>query len=62
VPNLPLTNIVIGGYVTAGARIYEYRYLDRLRENAFYCDSDSVIYIRPRDEYQLIECDANWET
>jgi len=43
VPNLRHTNEVIGAYVTAGARIHLYRYLERLRENAIYCDTDSVI-------------------
>jgi len=38
VPRLCHTNEVIGTYLTAGARIYLYRYLDRLRENAMYCD------------------------
>jgi len=50
VPNLSHTKEVIGAYVTAGARIHLYRYLDRLRENAIYCDTDSVIYVQPRDE------------
>ena len=45
VPILRYTNDVIGVYVTAVARIRLYRYLDRLRENALYCDTDSVIYI-----------------
>jgi len=34
VPNLRHTNEVIGAYVTAGARMHLYRYLDRLKENA----------------------------
>jgi len=57
VPNLRHTNKVIGAYVTAGARIHLYRYLDRLRENAMYCDTDSVIYIQPNGDGtpQLIE-------
>ena len=55
VPSLRHTNGVIGAYVTAGARIHLYRYLDRLRENAIYCDTDSVIYIQPRDGPHLIE-------
>ena len=55
VPNLRHTNEVIGAYVTAGARIHLYRYPDRLRENAIYCDTDSVIYNQPRDEPALIE-------
>jgi len=42
-------------YVTAGARIHLYCYLDRLGEIAIYCDTDSVIYIQPRDEPGLIE-------
>jgi len=55
VPSLRHTNEGIGAYVTAGIRIHLYRYLDRLRENAIYCDTDSVIYIQPRDEPQLTE-------
>jgi len=55
VPNLRHTNEVIGAYVTAGARIHLYRYLDRLGERAIYCDTNSVIYIKPKDEPNLIE-------
>ena len=44
-PNLGHTNEVIGIYVTAGVRIHLYRYLNRLGENAIYCDTDSVKYI-----------------
>ena len=55
VPNLRHTNKDIGAYVTAGSRIHLYRYLDRLRENAIYCDTDSMLYIQPRDETALIE-------
>jgi len=40
VPNLRNTNEVIGPYVTAGSRIHLYRYLDKLREKAIYCDTD----------------------
>ena len=47
VPNLRHTKEVIGAYVTAGARIFMYGFLDRLQENAIYCDSDSVIFIQP---------------
>ena len=36
VANLPHTNEVIGAYVTAGARIHLYSFLDRLQENAIY--------------------------
>jgi len=56
VTSLRHTNEVIGAYVTAGARIHLYRYLDRLRKNAMYCDTDSVIYIQPKgDGTPLIE-------
>jgi len=55
VQNLRHTKEVIGAYVTAGARIHLYRYLDRLGERAIYCDTDSVIYIQPKDEHNLIE-------
>jgi len=55
VPSLRHTNVVIVAYVTAGGRIHLYRYLDRLQEKAIYCDTDSVIYIQPKDEPSLIE-------
>ena len=54
VPNLHHTNQVIGAYVTSGARRHPYRYLDRLGERPNYCDTDSVIYIQPKDEPNLI--------
>jgi len=50
VPYLPHTNRVIGAYVTAGARIHLYSFLDRLHESAIYCDTDSVIFIQPSGE------------
>ena len=50
VPNLPHTHEVIGAYVTAGARIHLYGFLDRLQEKAIYCDTDSVIFIQPSGE------------
>ena len=50
------SKVVKGAYVTTGARIHLYPYLDRLRENAMYCNTDSVIYIQPNgDGPQLIE-------
>jgi len=55
VPSLRHTNEVIGVYVTAGTRIHMYRFLDRLQEKVIYCDTDSVIYIQPKDEPSLIE-------
>jgi len=50
VPNLRHTNVVIGAYVTADARIHLYSFLDRLQENAIYCDPYSVIFIQPSAE------------
>jgi len=55
VPSLRLTNVVIDAYVTAGARIHQYRYLDQLQDKVIYCDTDSVIFIQPRGENLLIE-------
>ena len=48
-------NEVVGAYFPAGARIQVYRYLDRLGERAIYCDTDSVIYIQPKNEPNLIQ-------
>jgi hypothetical protein len=55
-PSLRQTNEVIGAYVTTGARIHLYRYLDLLQERALYCDTDSVFYIQDENEPTLIEC------
>ena len=44
VPSLRNTNEVIGAYVTAGARIHLYGFLDTLQEKAIYTDTDSDIY------------------
>jgi len=54
-PNLRHTNEVNDAYVTAGARIHLYRYLDRLQEKAIYCDTYTAIQIQPRNEPRLIE-------
>ena len=37
------TNEIIGDYVTKGARLKLYEYLNALKEKAIYCDTDSVI-------------------
>jgi hypothetical protein len=55
VPNLPHTNDVIGSFVTAGARIHLYGYLDRLGKRALYCDTDSIIFVQPKNEHALVE-------
>jgi hypothetical protein len=56
VPTLRHTNEVIGAYVTTGARIHLYRYLDLLQETALYCDTDSVFYIQDECKPSLIAC------
>jgi trehalose-6-phosphate synthase len=60
VPSLRHRNEVFGAYVTAGARIHLYQHLDRLQEKALYCDTDSVIFIQPRDGVQLVETGDNF--
>jgi len=55
VPNLRHTNEFTAAYVTAGARIPLYRYLDSLGEKDIHCDTNSVICIQPRDEHGLTE-------
>ena len=59
IPSLHHTNNVIGAYVTAGARLHLYSYLDRLQERAIYCDTDSVVYVQTRDETALLEVGDN---
>jgi hypothetical protein len=59
VPSLRHTNEVIGAYVTAGARIHLYSFLDRLQDKAIYTDTDSVIYVQPSDEPTLVETGDN---
>jgi hypothetical protein len=56
IPNLKHTNEVLGAYVTAGARLRLYHFLDRLQENAIYCDTDSIIFIQKKCEPPMIEC------
>ena len=54
VPTLRHTNDVIGSYVTTGARLHLYQYLDKLQQRALYTDTDSVIFIQPRDGAALV--------
>jgi hypothetical protein len=44
IPNLRHTNEGIGAYVTAGARLHLYSYLD----------TDSVLFVQPSDEAPLV--------
>ena len=60
VASLRHTNEVIGAFVTAGARIHLYSYLDRLQDKAIYCDTDSALYIQPADEPALVETGDNF--
>jgi len=48
VPSLRHTNEVIGAYVTAGARIHLYSFLNKLQDKAIYTDTDSDIYTTER--------------
>ena len=46
IQNLRLTNEVVRSFVTGGARIHLYAYLDKLQDGAVYTDKDSVMYIQ----------------
>jgi hypothetical protein len=59
VPNLKHTNDVMGAYVTAGARLSLYHFLEKVQENALYCDTDSIIYLQKKSEPPTIECGDN---
>jgi len=59
VASLRHTNEVTGVFVTAGARIHLYSYLDRLQDKAIYCDTESVLYIQPTDKPALVETGEN---
>ena len=56
VESLPHTNEVIGAYVTTGARLKLYSYLEQLGTRALYCDTDSVIYVTSKNEPPPIQC------
>ena len=59
IPSLRHPNEVIGAYVTAGARLHLYKYLDKLQEHAIYCDTDSVIFVQTRHGQALRETGHN---
>ena len=54
-PSLRHTNEAIVSFVTAGARLHLYGYIDKLKEHALYCDTDSVIFVHPRDDAALLQ-------
>ena len=51
-----VTNEVIGFYVTTGARLKLYSYLDVLKERAMYCDTGSVIYVQKCGQPPAVSC------
>jgi len=55
VQTLRHANDDIGSYVTAGARLHLYGYLDQLQEGSLYTDTDSVVFIQLRDAAALVE-------
>jgi hypothetical protein len=59
IPSLRHTIEVIGAFVTAGARVHLYSFLDRLQEKALYCDTDIVFYVQRDNEPALITCGDN---
>ena len=60
VPYLHKTNEFIVAYVNAGARIHLYSFLNRLQENAIYCDTDTVIFIQPWGNRGLSQQGTSW--
>ena len=49
------TNVLLGAMVTAYARMYLYKEMEKLGERTLYTDTDSIFYLtRPKDTYQPI--------
>jgi hypothetical protein len=44
-PTLKHTNEVVGAYVTAGARLKLYTYIEALNRDVLYTDTDSIIFV-----------------
>jgi len=59
IPSLRHTNEEIGAYVTTGARLNLYSYLDRLKERTLYCDTDSIMFVHPNGEPALVKTGDN---
>ena len=59
IPSFRHTNEAIGAYVTDGARLLLYSYLDRRQERAIYWNTDSVVYVQPREGLALVETGDN---
>eukprot|EP00732_Lithocolla_globosa_P000836 Lithocolla_globosa_v1_NODE_324_length_4471_cov_1015.959466.p1 type:complete len:441 gc:universal NODE_324_length_4471_cov_1015.959466:2576-1254(-) len=47
------TNVYIGCFTTCNARLRLYKELELLGERALYCDTDSIIYVNKRKEYDI---------
>jgi len=58
VPKLRHTNEVIGAYVTSGAGCICIAISTGWERESIYCGPDTIIYIQPKDELNLIE---TWE-
>ena len=55
-PSRRHTNEVIAAYVAFGDRMYLYAHLDKQRERALYCDTDSFIFVQKDSESPLMQC------
>lgn len=49
----PNVNVVIAAYTTAHARLHLYAYLDKLKEKVLYYDTDSVFFIKNKNDEGL---------
>jgi len=49
IPNLRHTNEVVWSFVTEGASLHIYAFLDKFQDRAIYTDTDNVIYIQKDD-------------
>ncbi|KAJ1519203.1 hypothetical protein ONE63_011191 [Megalurothrips usitatus] len=45
VESLPINSVITGAYTTMHARLELYKVLDHLQERAFYCDTDSCVFL-----------------
>ena len=59
IDSLSHTNEILGAYVTCGARLQLYSYLETLNIKALYCDTDSVFYVQPKSDFPLMDCGDN---
>jgi hypothetical protein len=59
-PDLRHTNEVVGAYITTGARLKLYGYLDGLKERAINCDTDSVIHYRGAGSLRPSRAETGW--